>query len=70
LFQIFATGVDDTGGKFTAIETGGKFATGINGTSTTSWQNLPPVSLLSVANLPLVPLTSMVHLDLRISLHI
>jgi hypothetical protein len=36
LFQLFATGVNDTGGKFAAgvvdtsgIDTGGKFATGV-----------------------------------------
>ncbi len=31
------------------------------------WQNLPPVSLIPVANLPPVSLTPVVHLDLRIS---
>ncbi len=31
------------------------------------WQNLPPVSLIPVPNLPLVLLTPVVHLDFRIS---
>jgi hypothetical protein len=31
------------------------------------WQNLPPVSLIPVANLPPVSLTPVVNLDLRIS---
>jgi hypothetical protein len=54
LFQLFATGVSDTGGKFAAgvVDTGGKFAAG--GVDTGG--NLPPVSL-----------TPVVHLDLRIS---
>jgi hypothetical protein len=32
LFPLFATGVNDTGGKFAAgiVDTGGKFATGVN----------------------------------------
>jgi hypothetical protein len=39
LFQLFATGVNDTGSKFAAgfVDTGG---------------NLPPVSVTPVANLP------------------
>jgi hypothetical protein len=43
LFPLFATGVNDTGGKFVAgvVDTGG---------------NLPPVSLIPVANLPPVSL--------------
>ncbi len=54
MFQLFATGVSDTGGKFAAgvVDTGGKFAAG--GVDTGG--NLPPVSL-----------TPVVHLDLRIS---
>jgi hypothetical protein len=54
LFPLFATSVNNTGGKFAAgvIYTGG---------------NLPPVSLTPVANLPPVSLTPVVHLDLRIS---
>jgi hypothetical protein len=44
LFPLFATGVIDTGGKFSAgvVDTGGK---------------LPPVSLIPVANLPPVSTT-------------
>jgi hypothetical protein len=54
LFQLFATSVNDTGGKFAAgvVDTGG---------------NLPPASLTPVANLPPVSLTPVVNLDLRIS---
>jgi hypothetical protein len=55
LFPLFATGVNDTGGKFAAgagvVDTGGKFAAGVVDTG----GNLPPVSL-----------TPVVHLDLRI----
>jgi hypothetical protein len=60
LFPLFATGVNDTGGKFaagvvdTVVDTGGKV-------SLTQVANLPPVSTTQgelVANL--------VHLDLRI----
>jgi hypothetical protein len=55
LFPLFATGVNDTGGKIAAsagvVDTGGKFAAGVVDTG----GNLPPVSL-----------TSVVHLDLRI----
>jgi hypothetical protein len=69
---LFATGVNDTNGKFAAsvidtsgkfaagiVDTGGKFATGISNTCGTGdkiCHNLPPVSLISV-----------VHLDLQIS---
>ncbi len=62
---LFATGVVDTGNKFSAgiVDTGGKFANVITG----RWQNLPPVSLIPVANLPPVSLIPDVHLDLRIS---
>jgi hypothetical protein len=51
---LFATGVNDTGGKFAAgvVDTGG---------------NLPPVPLTPVANLPPVSLTPVVNLELRIS---
>jgi hypothetical protein len=60
----FAAGVVDTGGKLPMVSLipaanlppGGKFATGINNTSETVVQNLPPVSLIPV-----------VHLYLRIS---
>jgi hypothetical protein len=57
LFPLFATGVIDTVGNllpvsFAAgiVDTGGKFANGINNTSETGWQNLPPVLLIPVAN--------------------
>ncbi len=73
LFQLFATVVNDTGGKFAAgvVDTGGKLPLA----SLTPAANLPPVSLTPVANLPpvsttqgeLVALTPVVHLDLRIS---
>jgi hypothetical protein len=51
---LFATGVVYTSGKFAAVvvDTGG---------------NLQPASLTPVANLPLVLLIPVVHLDLRIS---
>ncbi len=57
----YSTVVIDTGGKFAAgiVDTGGKIATGINNTCENWWQNLPPVSLITV-----------VRLDLRISLRI
>jgi hypothetical protein len=60
-FWQISTGVVDTGGKFAAgiIDTGGKFANW--------WQKLPPVSLIPVANLPLVSLIQLLHLDLRLS---
>jgi hypothetical protein len=55
LFPLFATGVVDIVGKFTAgvVDTNG---------------NLPPVSMIpevAVANLPPVSLVSVVHLDLK-----
>jgi hypothetical protein len=52
LFPLFATGVNDTGGKFAAgvVDTGGKYAAGVVDTGC----NLPPTSL-----------TPVVHLDLR-----
>jgi hypothetical protein len=54
LFQLFTTGVNDTGGKFAAgvVKTGG---------------NLPPALLTPAANLLPESLTAVVHLDLRIS---
>jgi hypothetical protein len=54
LFQLFATGVNDTGGKFAAggVETGG---------------NLPPALLTPAANLPPVSLTPVANLELRIT---
>jgi hypothetical protein len=54
LLPLFATGVNDTGGKFAGgvADTGG---------------NLPPASLTPVANLPPVSLIPVVHLDSRIS---
>jgi hypothetical protein len=44
LFPLFATGVNDTGGKFAAgvADTGGNFA---------AVANLPPVSLIPVLHL-------------------
>jgi hypothetical protein len=50
LFQLFATCVVDTGGKFTAsvVDTGGKL--------------LPVTPAVPVANLPLVSLILVVHL--------
>jgi hypothetical protein len=52
LFPLYATGVNDTGGKFAAsvVDTGGKLPT-------TTAENLPPVSLTPVANLPPVSTT-------------
>jgi hypothetical protein len=41
---------------FLINDTGGKIATGINNTSETGGKNLPPVSLIPVANLPPVSL--------------
>jgi hypothetical protein len=83
LFQLFATGgkfaacVIDTGGNLPP-------AANLPPVSLTPvanchrcqqhkgnwWQNLPPVSLIPVANLPPVSLTPVVHLDLQISLQI
>jgi hypothetical protein len=67
LFPLFATGVNDTGGKFAA----GVVDTGSNPpVSLTPVAKLPPVSTTQgelVANLPPVSLTPAVHLDLRIS---
>jgi hypothetical protein len=65
LFPLFATGVNDTGGKFAAgvVDTGGNLPPA----SLTPAANLPQVSLTPVANLPPVSLTPVVHLDLRIS---
>jgi hypothetical protein len=48
LFPLFATRVNDTGGKFAAGDTGG---------------NLPPASLTPVANLPPVSLTPVANLQ-------
>ena len=64
LFQLFATGVNDTGGKFAAgvVDTGGNLPPA----PLTPAANLPPVSLTPVANLPPVSLKPVVHLDLRI----
>jgi hypothetical protein len=76
LFQLFATGVNETGGKFDTgvVETGGNLPSAL----LTRVANLPPVSLIPVVNLrpvslipaenlPPVSLTPVVHLDLRIS---
>jgi hypothetical protein len=71
LFQLFATGVNDTGGKLPPASL--TPAANLPPVSLTRqqhkgnwWQNLPPVSLTPVANLPPVSLTPVVHLDLRI----
>ncbi len=55
LFQLFATGVNDTGGKFAAgvVDTSGNLPPA----SLTLAANLPPVSLTPVANLPPVSTT-------------
>jgi hypothetical protein len=49
LLPLFATGVNDTGGKFAAgvVDTGGNLPPA----SLTPAANLPPVSLIPVANL-------------------
>jgi hypothetical protein len=48
------------------VDTGGKFATGINNASESGGKILPPVSLIPVAILPPVSLIPVVHLDLKI----
>jgi hypothetical protein len=55
LLPLFATGVNDTGGKFAAgvVDTRGNLPTA----SLTPAANLPPVSLTPVANLPPVSTT-------------
>jgi hypothetical protein len=65
----FATGVNDTGGKFfhqfvSVLDTGGKFATGVNNTGgkfatgvNDAGGKLPPVSTTPAANLPPVSMT-------------
>jgi hypothetical protein len=58
LFPLFATSVSAAAG---IVDTGGKFATGINNISGTDGK-MPLVLLIPVANL-----TPVVHLDLRIS---
>jgi hypothetical protein len=58
VFPLFATGV---------IDTGGKFAVGINNTRGIRG-NLPLVSLILMANLPLELLIPVLHHDLQISL--
>jgi hypothetical protein len=79
LFPLFATGVNDTDGKFAAsvVDTGGNLppasltqAANLPPVSLTPVANLPPVSTTQgdlVANLPPVSTTPVVHLDLRIS---
>jgi hypothetical protein len=68
LFQLFDTGVNDTGGKFAAgvVDTGGN----LPAVSTTQGE-LVAIFAAGVVdtggNLPLVSLTPVVHLDLRIS---
>jgi hypothetical protein len=60
LFSLFATGVNDTGGKFAAgvVDTGGNLppASLTPAAKGNWWHNLPPVSLIPVANLPPVSL--------------
>ena len=79
MFPLFATGVNDTGGKFapvsltpaanlppestTLAKLVAKFAAGVADTG----GKLPPVSLTPVATLPPVSLIPVVHLYLRIS---
>ncbi len=55
MFPLFATGVNDTGGKFAAgvVDTGGNLPP----VSLTPAANLPPASLTPVANLPPVSAT-------------
>jgi hypothetical protein len=55
LFPLFATGVNDTGGKFAGgvVDTGGNLPPA----SLAPAANLPPVSLTPVANLPPVSTT-------------
>ena len=55
LFQLFATGVNDTGGKFAAgvVDTDANLPTA----SLTPAANFPPVSLTPLANLPPVSTT-------------
>jgi hypothetical protein len=76
--RVFATGVNDTDGKFAAgvVDTGGDLPpaslTPVANLPPVSslaswWKNLPPVSLIPVANLPPVSLIPVVHLDSRIS---
>jgi hypothetical protein len=72
LFPLFATGVNDTGGKFAAgvIDTGGNLPpVSLTPVSTTQAElaAMPPVSLIPAAILPPVSLTPVVYLDLRIS---
>jgi hypothetical protein len=68
LLPLFATGVVDTGGKFSAVvvDIGGNLPLA----SLTPMANLPPVSTTQakmVANLSQVSFIPVVHLDLRIS---
>jgi hypothetical protein len=74
----FATGINDTGGKFATrindinfatsspcvVDTGGKFATGVNGAG----GKLPPVSTTPAANLPPVSLTPVANIGNNIRL--
>jgi hypothetical protein len=55
LLPLFAAGIIDTGGNRCQQH------------KRNWWQNLLPVSLIPMANLPPVSLTPVVHLDLRIS---
>jgi hypothetical protein len=77
LVAKFAAGVVDTGGNF-VVDSDSKFAAGIVDTGGKfchrcqqhyrNWcQNLPQGPLIPAANLPLVSLKLVVHLDLQIS---
>jgi hypothetical protein len=62
-FPLFATGVNDTGGKFAAgvVDTGGNLPPA----SLTTAANLPPVSLMTpVTNLPPVSLVPVANLQI------
>jgi hypothetical protein len=54
LFPLFATGVNDTGGKFAEgfVDTGGNLSPGslplVSTTQAKCWQNLPPVVVYTV----------------------
>jgi hypothetical protein len=60
----YTTDINDTDGKFAdgVNYTGDKFAAGVNDNS----GYLPLVSMIPVVNLPPVPATPVVHLELRI----
>jgi hypothetical protein len=58
----FAASVNYTGVNYTGVKSGVKFAAGVNDNS----GYLPLVSMTPVVNLPPVPATPVVHLELRI----